>query len=98
MEDMVITWFNIEDNNEIADEIIDEELENLDDVSAIDIDFYDDDGKEYDISLKDQKYTHIKAMEEMYVMRSYMTQMFFHLENFNSLGTLHFTAQQQRFK
>ena len=72
MDDMVSTWFIIEDDNEIADDIIDEELENLDDVSAIDNDFYDDDGKEYDISLKDQKYTHIEAMESIYVMRYYM--------------------------
>ena len=43
MEDMVSTWVNIEDDREIVDAIFDEDLENIDDVSAIDIDVYDDD-------------------------------------------------------
>ena len=40
-EDMVITWVNIEDYGEIVDAIVDEDLENLDDVSTTDIDVYD---------------------------------------------------------
>ena len=32
MEDMVSTWFNVEDDREIVDTIFDEGLENLDDV------------------------------------------------------------------
>ena len=44
----------IEDGRYIVDAIVDEELENIDDVSAMDIDVYDDDGEEEDVSLKDQ--------------------------------------------
>ena len=80
MEDMVITWVNTEDDRDIVDAIVDEELENIDDVSAMDIDVYDEDCKEEDISLKDQKYTHLEAMEAMDVMRSYTTENVFPLE------------------
>ena len=38
----VSTWVNIEDRGETVDSIFDEELENIDDVSAMDIDVYDD--------------------------------------------------------
>ena len=46
---MVSTWVNIDDDREIVDAIVDEYLENIDYVSAIDIDFYADDGEEEDI-------------------------------------------------
>ena len=52
MDDMVSTRFNIEDDREIFDAIVDEELENIDDVSEIDIDVYDDYCEEEDTSLK----------------------------------------------
>ena len=42
MEDMVNTWVNIEDDREIVGAFVDEELENIDDVSEMDIDVYDD--------------------------------------------------------
>ena len=67
-------------------------------MSAMDIDVYDDDCEEEDISLKDQEYTHIESMEAMDVMRSYMTANAFPLESFNSMDRLHWTVHQQRFK
>ena len=39
----------------------------------MDIDVYDDYIEEEDISLKDQKYTHLEAMGALDIMRSYMT-------------------------
>ena len=51
--------------------IVDEDLENIDDVSAMVIDVSDY-FKEEDISLKGGNYTHIEAMEAIYVMRYYM--------------------------
>ena len=98
IEDMVSTWVNIVYDREIVDAIVDEELENLDDVSAIDIDVYDDYCEEEYISLKDQKYTHLEAMESMDVMRSYMKAYYFPIEIFIILDRLHWTAHQQRFK
>ena len=62
MEDVVSTWVEIEYDREIVNAIVDEELENIDDVSAMNIDVYDDDYEEEDISLKDQKCTHLDAM------------------------------------
>ena len=79
MEDMVSTWVNIEDDRDIVDAIVDEQLENIDDVSEINIDVYDDDCEEVYISLKDQKYTHLDTMEAMDVMRYYMTENAFPL-------------------
>ena len=50
------------------------------------------------MSLKDQKYTHIKANEAMDVMRSYMTDNTFTLEFFNIQDILYWSAYQQRLK
>ena len=83
---------------EIVDNISDEELENIEKVSSMDIDDYDDDCEEKDISLKDQNYTHLEAMEFMDVMRSYMTENAFPLENLKILDKLRWASQQQRFK
>ena len=76
---MVSTWVIIEDDRDIVDAIVDEKLENPDDVSAMNIDVYDDDFEKEDISLNDQNYTHLEAMESMDVMRSYMTANYFPL-------------------
>ena len=46
---MVSRWVNIEDDREIFYSIVDEELENIGDVSAMDIDVYDDDCEEEDV-------------------------------------------------
>ena len=73
-------------------------MENIDDVSEIYIGFYDDDCEEEDISFKDQNYTHLEAMEEMDVMRYYMTEISLPQESFNGLNRLHWTALQQHFK
>ena len=70
---MVSTWVNIEDDREIVGDIVHKEWENIYDVSAMDIDVYDDYIEEEDISLKDQKYTHLEAMGALDIMRSYMT-------------------------
>ena len=43
-------------------------------MSAMDIDVYDGDCEEEDISLKGGKYIHIQAMNEMDVMRYYTTE------------------------
>ena len=69
MENTVGTWVNIEYNRESVDAIFDKKLENIDDVSAMVIDVYDDDCEEEDISLKGKKYTYLEAMEAMDVMR-----------------------------
>ena len=97
-EDMVSTWVNIEDDREIVDAIVVEELKNHDDVSAMDIDVYNDDFEVEDISSKDKNYTHLEAMEAMDGMRSYMTENAFPLEIFDSLDRLHWAAQNQIFK
>ena len=73
-------------------------MENIDDVSAMDIDVYDDDCEEKDISLKYQNCIYLKAMKAMDVMRSYTTENAFLLEIFNSLDRLHWTAHNQRSK
>ena len=52
MENMLSIWVNIWDERESVDAIFDEYLENIDDVSAIDIDVYYDDCEKEDISLK----------------------------------------------
>ena len=80
MEDMVSTGVNIEDDREIVDAMVGEELENIDDVSAMDIDVCDDDCEEEDISLKDQKYTHLEATEAMDIMIYYMAENALSLE------------------
>ena len=76
---MVILWVNIEDDKYIVYYIGDEELENIDDLSAMDIYAYETDYEEEDISLKEQKYTHLEAMEEMYFMIYYMMENAFPL-------------------
>ena len=73
MEDMVSTQVDIEDDIDIFDIIVDEELENIDYLSAMDIGVYDDDCEEDDIFLKDQKYTYLQATEAIDFMRYYMT-------------------------
>ena len=98
MEDMVSTRIKIEDDRDIFYAIVDEELENLDDVSAMDIDVYDDYCEEKDISLKDQKYIHIEVMEVKGFMRYCIIENAFPLESFNSLDRLHWTSHQKRFK
>ena len=102
MNNMVNTWINIEDDREIVDSIVDsivdEELENFDDFSAINSDVYDDDCEEEGISIKDQMYKHIEALEEMDVIISYMPVNAFPIKSFNILDRLHLTAHQQRFK
>ena len=95
---MVSTRIKIEDDRDIFYAIVDEELENLDDVSAMDIDVYDDYCEEKDISLKDQKYIHIEVMEVKGFMRYCITANDFPLESFNSLDRLHWTSHQKRFK
>ena len=40
---MVSTWVKIEDYRKIVGAILDEELKNLEDISEMDIDVYDDD-------------------------------------------------------
>ena len=40
---MGIKWVNIEDDRKIVDAIVNKELKSLDDVSAMDINVYDDD-------------------------------------------------------
>ena len=46
MEDMLSIWVNIWDERESVDAIFDEYLENIDDVSGMNIDIYDDDCEE----------------------------------------------------
>ena len=59
------------------------------DVSAMDIDVYDDDCEEEDISLKYQKYAHLEAMEAMDVMVYYMKENSFFIVSFNIMDRLH---------
>ena len=73
-------------------------MENIDDVSEMDIDVSDDDVEEEDISLKDQNYTHLEATEEMDVMISYMTENDFPLWIFNSLDIFYWNAQHKSSK
>ena len=69
MEVMVSTWVDIEGVTEIVDALVDEELENIDDVSEIDIDVYYYNFEKEDISLTDQKYTDIEDVEAIYGMQ-----------------------------
>ena len=63
----------IEDGRDIVDDIVDEELENPDDVLAMNIDVYDYYLEEEGVLLEGKKYTRLESMESMDFMRSYMS-------------------------
>ena len=69
---MISSWVIIEDDRDVVDAIFDKELENIYDMSEIYIEVYYYYCEKEDISLKDQKYTHIEAMKAMDMMRFFM--------------------------